>query len=522
MSSHDDDHHPPHLLHARRPSPSSSHHFHHRRQQQAQRLPCPRGNGTTIGSVQDFTVLCNTSLEGQVLAVMDAFDFRTCADLCSSFHPKCEGITYLGSSCTLQSRLRPSDRRFSLRGDSAIANFPTASSNCASLGGTQTVGQQVGQAVTFTTMCGTIIAGNDLGQNFAPTFQDCLGQCAFTEGCRAVTFDPGLELGFRNCYLKSGAGDGLADAAPDGRVDSAVLAGDGGAAPPAEGGGGQQGGGGVGVSTIPLPNVPTPTGGGAGVIFTPPAPETSPLASTTSTEQAAPDATPTPTTTTSSSSSLLLPDTTAISSSDPSPSIGSDIDDGSAAASPSMAWIAAPVVGGVAALALIAVSFMMLRRRRRGGQRRRRPGSSDSNRSSESGEGWMGMLMSWLPWGRSEVDNSGRMMEEKSIYDRERAAGGGSSSRRMTGIGNFSAVESSGSKRSSVDGGGSGGGRRNSVRNSVVGLVTGRPAGMERLEDVPEGEAEGGKKDGRKSAKVAAALRDSLNGLAQNKWEGNP
>ena len=77
----------------------------------------------------------------------------------------------------------------------------------------------------------------------------------------------------------------------------------------------------------------------------------------------------------------------------------------------------------------------------------------------------------------------------------------------MAGMGNFSEVESV-SVRRSVEVRGSG------VRNSVVGFMTGRPMGMERLEDIeeraPVGVAEGGKR--------TTELRNSFNGLGQNKW----
>ncbi|KAL1843064.1 hypothetical protein VTJ49DRAFT_3199 [Mycothermus thermophilus] len=471
----------------------------HRRQQPATRLPCPRGNGTTIGGFQDFTVLCNTSIEGDVLERMDAFDLRTCADICSSFHPKCEGVTYDGSQCTLRARLRPEERRPSFRLDSALAAFPEASSNCPTLGGTQSVAQGT---ITFTTMCGTIIAGNDLGQNFAPTFQDCLGQCGATPGCGAVSFDPSLELGLKNCYLKSAPAN-PGDIAAHPLTDSALLV---------TGGGGAPGAGAPAVSGPGVMTIPVPTGtAGAGVIFTPPGGAASPTVSTVTVTEPGSSESSSSTEIPASSSvdtSLLLPSTsdvipatTAVSSSDATAAPADAVD--AAANTPSMAWVAAPVVGGVAAVALIAVSFLMLRRRRRssGRNRGRRPGSSGS------GSGSGGWLTGWLPAAWTSAG--------KGSHTEKSGKGSGSGravSRRMTGIGNFSAVESAG--RKSFDAGG-----RGSVRNSVVGFVTGRPAGMERLEDVPEGEGEKGK-EARKSTRTGGELRDSLNGLVQNKWKG--
>ena len=112
---------------------------------------------------------------------------------------------------------RQSQRRRRTR-DSALASFPNASSNCVTLGGSQRA-----LGTNFTTMCGFIINGSDIGQNFAPTFQDCLGQCAATRGCAAVSYDPSLNLGFKNCYLKINIANPNTIAA-DRRTDSALVA----------------------------------------------------------------------------------------------------------------------------------------------------------------------------------------------------------------------------------------------------------------------------------------------------------
>ncbi|SPQ25493.1 b70aff9a-902b-487a-8f75-5a5b7bcaae2e [Thermothielavioides terrestris] len=117
-------------------------------QRRQNKTPCPGGNGTTIGTDQSFTVLCNTDLGGDVLS-------------------------------------RPS------AGDLTASNCPTLN------------GAQQALGTSFTTLCGFIIDGNDISQNYAPTFQDCMGQCASTTGCAALSFDPSQNLGFKNCYLKT-------------------------------------------------------------------------------------------------------------------------------------------------------------------------------------------------------------------------------------------------------------------------------------------------------------------------------
>ncbi|KAK3905948.1 hypothetical protein C8A05DRAFT_12262 [Staphylotrichum tortipilum] len=483
----------------------------HRRQNKI--APCPGGNGTTIGSVQQFTVLCGTSIDGDVLDRPDAFDFTTCVDLCSSFHPKCDGATFDGSRCTLRANLKASEQRRSRRFESAIATFPGASSNCASLGGSQ---QALG--TSFTTMCGFIIDGSDISQNFAPTFQDCLGQCASTSGCAAVSFDSSQNLGFKNCYLKTAVSNPNSIGA-DRRTDSAMIA----AAaadppassspppPPATSSSPSQ-------STPPVAIIPssssasaappgagggviffTPPGGGTTIVATPPAstqPAAAPSPDSSTATAAAPTQNPAPAASSSTTNPLAslfpsspLPSTTTggatlpfvfpspatmppVSSSlaIPESSGGATRQDGPS----SMAWVAAPVVGGVAAIALIGVSFVMLKRRRRGS------GSSTPRKETISRPSPLsGLFTAFLP---ASCTNSGRRM------------------------GNFSEVES---------------GRRSA---GVVGFMTGRPMGMERLEDIEEGESGGGRTGSRGATPVMGEregrteLRKSFNGLGQNKW----
>ncbi|KAK4237337.1 hypothetical protein C8A03DRAFT_44796 [Achaetomium macrosporum] len=477
----------------------------HRRQNKA---PCPGGNGTTIGTFQEFTVLCNTNLEGDVLDRPDASDFKACVDLCSSFHPKCEGATFDGLRCTLKANLRPEEQRPSRRSESAIGEFPGATSNCPTLGGAQ---QALG--TSFTTMCGFIIDGGDLSQNFAPTFQDCLGQCALTSGCAALSFDPSQDLGFKNCYLKTAVTNSSAIAA-DQRTDSAMVV----AAASVSSGSSSQ----VpspsasplvppapippttdpGVSILPSPSpspATTPGAGSGAVFFTPPAVNTrtepAPPATSTSTSTSVPVPDSSTLTITgllaTPSSSLATgsfpfffpgPNTTPVSSAE---SVPDTTVQEPGASPPSMAWVAAPVVGSVAAIALIAVSFVMIRRRRRG---------SVGEKPSIST-----LFTAWLPasWSSSSRDERG------------------GSNKKKTGMGNFSEVESG---RRSVD-------MRSSMRSSVVGFMTGRPMGMERLEDIEEGESTGDATVQRKGSARASEvnggrpeLRSSLNGLRQNRW----
>ena len=174
--------------------------------------PCPEGNGTTLGTFQQFTIQCDSRLLGDTIGSQDADSFLQCVDLCSSFHPKCEGVVFNRRTCDFKgsSRRDRDSRRF----DAAIADFPRATSECRQLDGTAASGNK-----NYSLQCGRIINGNDISQAFAPNMLDCLSQCSSTNGCVAVSFDASLDQGFKNCYMKDGSGEVLTQ---DG-IDTAVV-----------------------------------------------------------------------------------------------------------------------------------------------------------------------------------------------------------------------------------------------------------------------------------------------------------
>ena len=437
-----------------------------------------------------------------MLDSLEAFDINACADICSSFHPRCDGVTFDGATCQLYGRASAATSRPSRRHDAALGIFPAASSNCATLGASQ---QAAGS--NFAIMCGSVIAGFDLSQNFAPTFQDCMGQCAATTGCAAVSFDPSLDQGFKNCYLKTTMPDQSAIAA-DARTDTAMI--QNAAANPAPAAPAGQG-----VATIPLP---APTTSGA-VFFTPPGQNTPPPAEPAPSLEASPtpvmELLPTGTTgTAAASSSTMLPPLFF-----PSSSAGAGGSILTATVLPeapaaeaeaggetsSNAWIAAPVVGSVAAIALIVLSFIMLKRRRLGNR-----GTSSSSSSSTDG--------SLQPHKR----NISRPMAISAFFTSwfsssagRRGSGGGvggdrSRSRSRSRMGNFSEVAAKQQPAS-----------RSSMRTSVTGLL--RPGvamgGMERLDDVEEAGSKRNSTTPQYDVRNGRMeLRNSLNGLQQNRW----
>ncbi|KAK1826196.1 hypothetical protein QBC39DRAFT_269560 [Podospora conica] len=444
-----------------------------RRQQNAS--PCPNRNGGSLGTAQPFTIVCGSDIGGTTMDTFDAFDLRTCADICSSFHPRCDGATFDGRNCQLRSRLSPGNVRQARSLDSVVASFPSASSNCATLGATTSLG-----GTAWTLACGKVIAGFDIGQEHALNLQDCMGICSSTSSCAAVTFDPSLDQGFKNCYLKSQVTDSGV-IVQDARVDTALMQSAGNASPNE---------GGTGPSPTPFPNqgvatvpLPTPTGGsGNGAVFFMPPSNTVTSAST--------DSSPAPTDLTPSPTQLAPPQflptgTGGFTSPDANQQGGGNRDgnNNDDDNSTSNAWIAAPVVGSVAAIALIVLSFVMLKRRRLGNNGRNtlasqsssdslRPATRKSNISRP--KALSAMITSWLP--------------AAARGDRGSSGSGARGSRGK--MGNFSEVESATGRG------------RGSMRTSVTGLV--RPTG-----DVEEGEG-GEKKRG--------DLRHSLNGLGQNRW----
>ncbi|KAK3935792.1 hypothetical protein QBC46DRAFT_396622 [Diplogelasinospora grovesii] len=501
-------------------------------------LPCPRGNGTEIGTSQQFTLVCNSNINGKPIdAPVDASDFTACVDLCSAHHPRCDAVTFDGKNCQLMDNLRDDPTRPARRFDAAVGIFQTATSNCPTLGGAQAA-----QGINFSLTCGSIINGYDMTQNFAPTLQDCMGQCANTTNCAALSFDPSQAQGFKNCYLKTAVANS-SDILADQGIDSAQVANNAVAASSSA----------AAAAPVPVPTTvsaapvapapapattdagataipPASTSNSGGIVFfTPPGVSTavaSAEAPASSTDSALSEAATSVLSSSTASATDLLTTATTSASANPLPpylpkpssstssvfglfptttgSIASATDitatpDASTqgdSGGTSQAWIAAPVVGSVAALVLIVLSFMMLKRRRRNDMSTGRSARNISRPSPVSA-----LFTTWLP-GSPKWAPSSRNSNK--------------------GMGNFSEIESAPRRQPST---------RNSVRaSSVLGII--RPsaanAGMERLGDIEEGggvrekgavedeKGEGTPVYGVKNGKME--LRNSFNGLGQNRW----
>lgn len=55
----------------------------------------------------------------------------------------------------------------------------------------------------FNLQCGQVFNGNDIEQQFQPTFDACLNACAATSACGGVSYDVQQSQGFKNCFLKT-------------------------------------------------------------------------------------------------------------------------------------------------------------------------------------------------------------------------------------------------------------------------------------------------------------------------------
>lgn len=213
--------------------------------------------------------------------------------------------------------------------DSAIGVLPDPppTSRCNSLG---TGMIQLVAAKTFSLQCGQIFAGNDIEQQFQSSFAGCLDACAAAPACGGVSFDANQSQGFKNCYLKTRVSTGglLARAG----VDSAFAV----------------------TNNAAVVTSPSTT-------FLPASSTHSSSASSSS--SSGQSAFPAQSTVLSSGLGLLAETTSSTSVP------GAGITTPPAAeevGSPSNAWIAAPVIGSLAAVALVLGLVALLSRRNRG------------------------------------------------------------------------------------------------------------------------------------------------------------
>ncbi|KAK8029803.1 hypothetical protein PG993_011094 [Apiospora rasikravindrae] len=186
-------------------------------------------NGTTVGSIQKFQVYCSSTARGRRTTSVDVPTLDDCADACARANPRCTAATFDGKSCAFHNETESVPSRLAAPDPSpkftAVVGLPTSSSsNCRAI--TQATTMQTINEVQFALSCGTNTGSDSLSNHFASSLQDCMGQCAQTSMCKAVSFNADQTLGFQvirrshkplycvpplliymsqNCFLKSAA-----------------------------------------------------------------------------------------------------------------------------------------------------------------------------------------------------------------------------------------------------------------------------------------------------------------------------
>ncbi|KAK7992324.1 hypothetical protein PG996_012662 [Apiospora saccharicola] len=160
-------------------------------------------NGTTIGTIQDFQVFCSSTARGRRTTSMDMPTLEECADACARANPRCTAATFDGKSCAFHNKTDgPLTAQNKNSKFTAVVGLPKdSSSNCRQI--IQATTKQTINSVQFDIMCGSTLNSESLSNSYAASLQDCMGQCAKTSLCKAVSFNADQTLGFQNCFLKS-------------------------------------------------------------------------------------------------------------------------------------------------------------------------------------------------------------------------------------------------------------------------------------------------------------------------------
>ncbi|KAI8953770.1 hypothetical protein F4801DRAFT_587970 [Xylaria longipes] len=467
-------------------------------ERQNSHAPCPNGNGTMIGDEQQFVVYCDTRFRGDEVFRQKADSLIACAEMCTSFqNPRCEGAEFGGNKdCVLLGNLVPQGTRPSRFFDSAAAVLPQPgpTSSCSQQGTGTTF---LSQSTSFTLQCGKIVNGKDLEQQFQMTLESCLAACSANPACGGVTFDPQQTAGFRNCYLKTTID--AADLFAKTGVDSAVIVNN--ANQAANGNIAGDASTSV-IASIPSDTISQPTA------FITVVPNQGAASSNVVTVSV-----PVPVTSTSSTGALA--DSTPEASAGAA-STGTGNGRGGAnnsserpkfgnvgSSNSSNAWIAAPVIGGIAALTLILAVFVLW------GRRRRRDNSPPRN----GRPGPMSRRATLSNFGKGLGDAANRFSRGR-VFGSEKTRLGSSDldddddeSRYGTNRGGFKVVSGSG-RRLGLNGQeipGTGPGLGGMIVTTGGGRVVNVNAGGARSSS-PAG---------------SAGLRDSQNGLRQNRLTGN-
>lgn len=154
-------------------------------------------NGKTVGSIQQFHTFCSSTARGRRTTSVDVPTVDDCADACARANPRCTAATFDGKSCAFHNETEAPlmavdpNPKFT-----AVVGVPkSSSSNCRSI--IQATTKQTVNSVEFSLSCGSNLGSESLSNSFASSLQDCMGQCAQTSICKAVSFNADQTLGFQ-------------------------------------------------------------------------------------------------------------------------------------------------------------------------------------------------------------------------------------------------------------------------------------------------------------------------------------
>jgi hypothetical protein len=170
----------------------------------------------------EFDVHCGKDIKGgdfcptgtNATCPWHAASLSDCMNLCSASHPLCSAVSYNADMLEGYANCYPKSNVASAQfvtGEawithSAVATITNITVNCANNANITASNNK-----EFSLQCNQNRAGNDITVYHDVSLQKCAETCAtYTNNqCVAVIFDGDMELGWENCYLKSGTGTPL-------------------------------------------------------------------------------------------------------------------------------------------------------------------------------------------------------------------------------------------------------------------------------------------------------------------------
>ena len=180
---------------------------------------CPNTTTTNTYTAQDslsFGLLCGQNLISDSIGSAPHSNVQACIDQCAVYRPRCYGVSYDTNtgSCEFknQSDVFLADLNTDVNFNSAIANATQLKSptntTCPFPSNSN---QYTKEGMEFEILCNLDMPYGEYhpsNVNYAPyhanTLQDCMEFCAISRPlCVGVSWNPDMEAGFANCYPKN-------------------------------------------------------------------------------------------------------------------------------------------------------------------------------------------------------------------------------------------------------------------------------------------------------------------------------